>query len=81
MTASFEGLGHRAFQGHRERCFKDTRARWILDGEDVLRHRSTLDVVFESGKLGSRISSGAHGSSGLVCSYDLNWFGVGARTI
>jgi hypothetical protein len=49
--------------------FKDAPAIWILDGEDVLQHRSTLDTVFESGKLGSRISSGAHGngySMGLV---------------
>ena len=40
-----------------------------LDGEDVLRRRSTLNVVFESGKLGSRISVEAHGdgySMGLV---------------
>ena len=69
MTADFEGLGHRAFQGHRERCFNAAPARWFLDGEDVLRHRSSLDVVFESGKLGSRISGGAHGdgySMGLV---------------
>ena len=69
MTADFEGLGHHAFLGHRERCFKDAPVRWILDGEDVLRCRSTLDPVFESGKLGSRISGGAHGdgySMGLV---------------
>ena len=36
VTADFEGLGHCVFQGHRERCFKDALARWILDGEDVL---------------------------------------------
>ena len=51
MSTSFEGLDHRAFQGHRERCFKDAPTRWILDGEDVLQCRSTLDVMFESGKL------------------------------
>ena len=69
MTAGFEGLGHRAFQGHREQCFKDAPARWILDSEYVLQRHSTLDMVFESGKLGSRISSGAHDngySKGLV---------------
>ena len=69
MTAGFEGLGHRAFQCHKERCFKDAPARWILDGEDVLQRRSTLDAVFECGKLGSRISDGVHGngySTGLV---------------
>ena len=36
VTAGFEGLGHCAFQGHRQRYFKDAPARWILDGEDVL---------------------------------------------
>jgi hypothetical protein len=48
---------------------QDAPARWILDGEDVLQRRSTLDAMFESGKLGSRISSRAHGdgySMGLV---------------
>ena len=45
---------------------------------DVVLH---LTRCLKSGKLGSRISDGAHGSSGLVCSYDLNWFGVGAWTI
>ena len=54
MTASFEGLGHRAFLGHRECCFKDAPIRWILDGEDVLRRRSTLNTMFESGKLAAR---------------------------
>ena len=41
----------------------------MIDGEDVLRRRSTLDMVFESGKLDSRISDRAHGdgySMGLV---------------
>jgi hypothetical protein len=69
VITGFEGLGHRAFQGQKERCFKDAPARWILDGEDVLRRRSTLDAMFESGKPGSRISGGAHGdgySMGLV---------------
>ena len=45
---------------------------------DVVLH---LTRCLKSGKLGSRISDGAHGSSGLVCSYDLNWFEVGARMI
>ena len=69
MTTDFEGLGHHAFQGHRERCFNAAPARWIIDSEEFLRRRSRLDVVFESGKLGIRISGGAHGdgySMGLV---------------
>ena len=69
MTGGFKGLGHHAFQGHRERCFNTAPARWILDGEEFLQRRSQLDAVFESGKLGIRISGGAHGngySMGLV---------------
>ena len=85
VTTSFEDLGHRVFQGHGERCFNVAPARWILDGEEFLPRRSRLDVVFESGKLGQQDlwqSSWRwllYGSSGLVC--DLNWVGVGARTI
>ena len=69
MTAGFEGLGHRAFQGHRECCFTAAPARSILDGEEFLSRRSRLDLVFERGKLGIRIFGGAHGdgySMGLV---------------